>query len=168
MQTTNRLLALFLGLMLLTDPNGVWAQSEHEGHHPKDASPPPTTPVPKDVTPAPQPGMGMMGDKDMSKMMQEMHGKMMGDNPGDAGPAGQAMNDAIMKMHAGMMLPYSGDADVDFTKRMIAHHQGAVAMAKVELAFGKDAAAKAAAEEVIKTNEADIAKLNEWLKSRGQ
>ncbi len=40
-------------------------------------------------------------------------------------------------------------------------------MAKVELAFGKDADVKKVAEGVIKSNEDDIAKMQEWLKTQG-
>ena len=95
-------------------------------------------------------GMGcMMGGKDMPmmKMMQEMHGKMMGGGmatqpKGDTGPSSQAFNGVIAKMNAEMALPFSGNADVDFVKRMISHDQGAVDMAKVALAFGKDVEVK--------------------------
>ena len=67
-----------------------------------------------------------------------------------------------------MALPFSGNADVDFVKRMISNDQGAVDMAKVLLAFGKDAEVKKVAEDVIKTNEAEIATMQEWLKKQGQ
>ena len=120
-------------------------------------------------------GMGcMMGGKDMPmmKMMQEMHGKMMGgmamQPKGDTGPSSQALNGIIAKMNEEMALPFSGNADVDFVKRMISHDQGAVDMAKIVLAFGKDVGVKKVAEDVIKMNEADIAKMQDWLKKQGQ
>lgn len=155
------------------------AQSEHEGHHPggetAPASPAPQA-QPDGTAPMQKEGMGrMMGGKDMPmmKMMQEMHGKMMGGGmamqpKGDSGPSSQALNGLIAKMNAEMALPFSGNADVDFIKRMISHHQGAVDMAKVVLAFGKDAEVKKVAEDVIKTNEAEIATMQEWLKKQGQ
>ena len=156
----------------------VFAQSEHEGHHPggetAPASPAPQA-QPDGTAPMQKEGRGMMGGKDMPmmKMMQEMHGKMMGGGmamqpKGDQGPSSQALNGLIAKMNAAMALPFSGNADVDFVKRMISHHQGAVDMAKVVLAFGKDAEVKKVAENVIKTNEAEIATMQEWLKKQGQ
>ena len=156
----------------------VFAQSEHEGHHPggetAPASPAPQA-QPDGTAPMQKEGMGMMGGNDMPmmKMMQEMHGKMMGGGmvmqpKGDSGPSSQAFSGLSAKMNAEMALPYSGNADVDFIKRMIPLHQGAVDMAKVVLAFGKDAEVKKVAEDVIKTNEAEIVTMQEWLKKQGQ
>ena len=117
-----------------------------------------------------------MGGKEMPmmmKMMQEMHGMMMGGGmaaqpKGDKGPSSQALNGIIARMNQGMALPFSGNTDIDFAKRMIAQHQGAIDMAKVELAFGKDADVKKVAEGVVKTNEADIAAMEEWVKKQAK
>lgn len=155
----------------------AFAQSEHEGHHPGGetgpASPAPQA-QPDGTAPMQKEGMGMMDGTDMPmmKMMQEMHGKMMGGGmamqpKGDSGPSSQALNGLIAKMNAEAALPFSGNADIDFVKRMISRDQGAVDMAKVVLAFGKDAEVKKVAEDVIKTNEAEIATMQEWLKKRG-
>lgn len=174
MTTTKRISAILLGTVLLgAIAAGAAAQSEHEGHHPGGSTPAaPEQSAPKEAAPAPDNAMGMMGGNDMSKMMQGMHGTMMGgmaaQPSGDTGPASQAFHAAIAKMHGEMTAPFTGDADVDFTKRMIAHHRGAIDMAKAEIGFGKDPTAKTAAEHIIKMSEADIAKLQEWLKSRGK
>ena len=155
-----------------------FAQSEHEGHHPGGETAP-ASPAhqaqPDGTAPMQKEGMGMMGGNDMPmiKMMQEMHGKMMGGGmvmqpKGDSGPSSQAFSGLSAKMNAEMALPYSGNADVDFIKRMIPLHQGAVDMAKVVLAFGKDAEVKKVAEDLIKTNEAEIATMQVWLKKQGQ
>jgi uncharacterized protein (DUF305 family) len=77
----------------------------------------------------------------------------------------RAVND---KMHKGMMIEFSGDADVDFVRGMIPHHQGAIDMAKIELLYGKDAETRKLAEAIIKAQETEIAQMQAWLKARGK
>lgn len=72
----------------------------------------------------------------------------------------KAAND---KMHAGMSIPYTGNADVDFVRGMIPHHQGAVEMAKIVLAHGKDPALKKLAREIIAAQDKEIAFMQRWL-----
>jgi uncharacterized protein (DUF305 family) len=113
-----------------------------------------------------------MMDPDHMKAMREMHDKMMGGMAmgpkGDTGPASQAYAAANAKMHQGMAITFTGDADVDFAKGMIAHHQGAIEMAKVALQYGKDEKIRKLAEDVIKAQEAEIAMMTEWLKSKAK
>jgi uncharacterized protein (DUF305 family) len=87
---------------------------------------------------------------------------------GDSGPASLAFHAINAKMHEGMAITFTGNADVDFVKGMIPHHQGAVDMAKTVLAFGKDPEVKKLAEGVIKAQETEIAFMKEWLKKNGQ
>ncbi|MGL4323992.1 MAG: CopM family metallochaperone [Beijerinckiaceae bacterium] len=79
----------------------------------------------------------------------------------------KAYEAANEKMHKDMAISFSGDADVDFVKGMIPHHQGAIDMAKVVLAHGKDAQIRKLAEEVIKAQEGEIAMMRDWLKKKG-
>lgn len=91
------------------------------------------------------------------------HQGMTMDAPADGSPSTQAFIDANAKMHAAMAIDFTGNADVDFVRGMIAHHQGAIDMAKVELQHGKDADIRKLAQDVITAQEGEIAMMKEWL-----
>jgi len=82
---------------------------------------------------------------------------------GDTGPPSLAFHGIKAKMHAGMDIAFTGNADVDFVKGMIPQHEGAVDMAKTVLAFGKDPEIRKLAEEIVQAQECEIAMMKAWI-----
>lgn len=80
------------------------------------------------------------------------------------GPAHADMMMGMDQMNSQMMQGMTAtDIDVAFVCGMIPHHQGAINMAKAELAHGDDPWAKELALMVITAQEQEIADMLEWL-----
>ncbi len=80
----------------------------------------------------------------------------------------KANDQAMATMMKNMTGKYTGNADVDFVKGMIPHHQGAIDMAKVALQYAKDPTLLKLATEIVAAQEGEIGFMNEWLKKNGQ
>ena len=51
----------------------------------------------------------------------------------------------------------SGDADADFVAMMVPHHEGAIEMARAELRYGRNEQLRRMAQEIIVTQQQEIA-----------
>jgi uncharacterized protein (DUF305 family) len=70
----------------------------------------------------------------------------------------QALNQAMVSMNNAMdTAAMTGNPDIDFAMMMIPHHQGAVEMAKVELQYGTDFRLRRLAQEIIVTQQSEMA-----------
>lgn len=99
-----------------------------------------------------QPGM-------MQKTDPHAGHTMKSSTDSEATKAFKAVDDA---MHS-TMGRYTNDADQDFIRNMIPHHQGAVDAAKIVLKYGKDEEVKKFATSIIKAQEDEIAFMTKWL-----
>jgi uncharacterized protein (DUF305 family) len=75
---------------------------------------------------------------------------------------------AMEEMHKAMQVKPTGDADADFVRGMIPHHEGAVAMAKILLEKGHDPELRKMAEGIIKAQESEISFMKSWLEKNGK
>ena len=97
--------------------------------------------------------------------MMAMDMPMAGAAPADE--AHTALMAGMDAMNADMMAGgTAADIDVAFVCAMIPHHQGAIDMAKAELAHGDDPWVKEMAQKVIDAQTAEIAAMQEWLKQQ--
>ena len=77
------------------------------------------------------------------------------------------LNATMDKMHMAMAtIERSGNADIDFVRLMLPHHQGAIDMAKVQLLHGNDPQMRRLAEEIVTDQQLEIELMERWLKAR--
>jgi uncharacterized protein (DUF305 family) len=73
---------------------------------------------------------------------------------------------AMNRMHESMShLPAATNADEDFVRLMIPHHQAALDMAKTQLLCGKDPQVRRLAQEIITDQQSEIELMELWLKN---
>lgn len=90
----------------------------------------------------------------MDHQMDEAHSALMG-----------GMDRTNQQMMTGMM---ADDIDVAFVCGMVAHHQGAINMARAELKYGDDAWAKEMAQNVIDAQQKELTEMLGWLDQQAQ
>ncbi len=88
--------------------------------------------------------------------------------PSVATPSTAAYDAALDKMHRALDIPFTGDTDRDFVAVLIAQHQGAVDLAKVELQHGRDPQTRKLAQDIITARQQDIAALRQWQAAHPQ
>lgn len=93
------------------------------------------------------------GQKDKNKIFEE---KVSGSTK-----SFKKIND---NMHSEMNIDFTGDADIDFVRGMIPHHQGAIDMANVVLKYGKSEKIRDLAKNIIREQEKEIELMEKWLK----
>jgi uncharacterized protein (DUF305 family) len=103
-----------------------------------------------------------------AQMNHDHHGASKAPSGAADAPSTKGLEDANAKMHKDMDITFSGNADVDFVRGMIPHHQGAIDMAKVVLQYGKDPDVKKLAADIIKAQESEIAWMQDWLKKNAK
>ena len=106
--------------------------------------------------------VAQMQGMDMQKMMQ-----MMTPSPNDP-PSTKDFKQAHMNMMKDMHMEFTGNADVDFAKSMIKHHEGGIEMAKLQLKHGKDPEMRKKAEKLIKEQGQVNEEFQAWLKKHAK
>ena len=78
-------------------------------------------------------------------------------------PYWEGLMESMTRMHAAVSSTRpSADADADFVSLMVPHHQAAIDMARIELAFGKDPQLRRLAQEIVTDQESEIELMKLW------
>lgn len=78
--------------------------------------------------------------------------------------AARAYNESMARMHRDMGQA-SVDPDESFARMMLAHHEGAIEMARIELKYGRDPELRRLAEQVVASQEPEVRQLRRWLET---
>ena len=103
------------------------------------------------------------------------HSKMQGMDHSKMGGMGEMMKNTPanpyaevgMAMHHKMMV-VGTDASETWTRQMIEHHRGAIAMSKIAVAQASDKEVQTMAQKVVTMQEREVASLQSWLKRNGK
>jgi uncharacterized protein (DUF305 family) len=97
--------------------------------------------------------------------LESIHEDLFGEPVSAADHGTLGLSEAEMGMHGEEhMLAEARPFDREFIDMMIPHHQGAIRMARIELAEGEDADLKSIAEAIIDAQSREIEEMNSWRK----
>jgi len=88
--------------------------------------------------------------------------------PGLQPSASRAYLEVISTLQKNMPRTNTGDPDVDFARRIVPLHQSVIAMAELELQFGKDPELRKLAEEMVRVLGKQLSQTGAWLKMRNK
>ena len=108
-----------------------------------------------------------MSPMDHSKMQGMDHSKMGGMGEMMKNTPANPYAEAGMAMHHKMMV-VGADASETWTRQMIEHHRGAIAMSKIAVAQASDKEVRSMAQKVVTMQEKEVASLQSWLKRHGK
>jgi uncharacterized protein (DUF305 family) len=147
-----KVLALLFASIGLTLPAAALAQDQAASELPEACR-----------TATQMPGnMGNMGNMGgMGNMMENMGAQMS--------EAARAYMQAIATMHPPMIQgAMAQDPDLAFNCSMIAHHQGAIAMARIQLQYGKDEEARKMAQDTIDNQSREVDEMTKWIEDHAR
>ena len=75
----------------------------------------------------------------------------------------RAYMELTSRMQVDMQINYTGNADIDFMRGMIPHHQVVIDMAKVALKYCYDSEVRMLAKNIILAQDIEIKVINAWL-----
>lgn len=96
-------------------------------------------------------------------ILDGIHRRLFGEPAGQMSPGSLGLSEEEMGMSMDMhSLETAKPFDQEFIDQMIAHHQGAIRMARIELAQGADDEAKSLANTIVTAQSAEIEQMNVW------
>jgi len=96
-------------------------------------------------------------------MLNSIHQRLYGEPVGSMDHGSMGLNDEMMGMSMDpMTLKDAKPFDREFIDMMVAHHQGAIRMAQIQVADGEDGQTTSLAERIIVDQTSEINQMNEW------
>lgn len=100
---------------------------------------------------------------DEIEILGDIHQRLFGEPVGQMSHGSLGLSEEMMGMEMDeSILETAKPFDREFIDMMVAHHQGAIRMAQIELAEGDDDETKSLASAIIEAQSREIAQMNEW------